>query len=538
MNKYIKIVFAIAASFVLQSCEDYLDREPLRIIGSPLVYEDESLAEAYLSDIYNNIYNPFSLRYNDAPTYYMTDNCTDNGRTKSGWISSQSVVVPGLMSATRNPGEMSAWKYRAIRKTNEYIENVGASTALSEGFKTQTIAEARWLRAKFYFEMVKRYGDMPLITKAQTLEDELLLPRTPASDIWDFIDKELDEIDDILPYKAKIENGRATKEACWALGSRAMLYAQRWAKCIDYSKRIIDSENFVLNPSYSELFASKGGDAEVIFEILFSGKTTKGHRFDVYNLPFSYAALWGSQTNPTQELVDAYYMSNGLPITDPNSGYDPKHPYENRDPRFYATILYHGAEFKGKVMDTSSPDGPDAINKSGLHTITGYYLRKHLDETLPKGVSWEECTISWKVFRLAEILLNCAEAENELNGPTDLVYNCIKPIRGRLNMDNFEAGLSKEVMREKLRHERRLETAYEDLRWWDLIRWRKSVEVLHGKYFHGVVVTKEEDGTVKYDMSYVVDNRPKQVFLEKHYLQPIPQGERDKNPKLTQNKGY
>ncbi|MCL3780656.1 RagB/SusD family nutrient uptake outer membrane protein [Prolixibacteraceae bacterium JC049] len=514
------------------SCDDYLDRDPLDKIAETSIFQDESLCQAYLYNVYSKLNHPLGY-------YYMTDNCTDNGRTKSGWISSQKVVVPGLMSATNIPGEMGSWKnsYKAIRLANDFIEKLEASK-LDADFKQLKLAEARWLRAEFYFELVKRFGDVPLIKVAQKSGDDLAVSRTPAADVWKFIDEELDAIDEILPLKADSKNGLATREACWALGSRAMLYAKNWSKCIDYSKRIISGGAFQLNADYGALFASYGGDKEVIFEILFDGPANKGHHFDLYNLPFSYRADWGSQTNPTQELVDAYCMANGKAINEAGSGYDANNPYVGREPRFYATILYHGAKFKGKVMNTISPDGEDAINKTGLHSITGYYIKKYCDEKLPFGPLKNDSKISWKMFRLAEIYLNLAEAENEANGPNETVLNSLKAIRDRVNLPNVSASLSKDEMRTAIRKERRVELAFEDQRWWDLIRWGKSIEVLNDKYFHGVMVTRNDDGTLNYNLNHVVSNRPKQVFLEKHYLMPIPHGEREKNPNLTQNSGY
>ncbi|BDD08288.1 membrane protein [Fulvitalea axinellae] len=528
--KYVRLTYIFTLMVLGVSCQsDFLDREPLDKISSSAVYSDQNLAQAFLNKIHDEIPHPLG-------GYYMTDCVTDNARTKSGWISSQKVIVPGLIGPSNNP--IGMWhKYKSIRKANEFIEKVGESS-MDESFKKTAVAEARWLRAEFYFELVKRYGDVPLITKAQTINDDFLTPRTPATDVWDFIDSELDEIDDILESKSDILNGKISKEACWALGSRAMLYAKRWEKCVDYSRRVIESGKFEMSPDYGKLFGSYGGDKEVIFEILFDGKANKGQSYDLYNLPWSYRADWGSQTNPTQELVDSYYMANGLPITDAASGYDAKKPYEGRDPRFYASVLYNGAVFKGRAMNTVSPDGPDAINKTGLHSITGYYCRKYLDEKSAIAPKGGESRVSWKMFRLGEMYLNLAEAENELRPASNTVYASVKVIRDRVNMPNIKPGLSQAEMRKELMHERRIELAFEDHRWWDLIRWRKSIEVLDGKYFHGVVVTKNDDGSLNYNMKHVVDNRPLQVFLEKHYLAPIPYSDIQKNENLTQNPGY
>ena len=529
--KYIKLIFILGIVSTILSCEDFLERESKESLASNSVFEDKNLAQAYLNDIYHGISTPLT-------GHYMTDNCTDNARTKSGWISSQKIVVPGLISMDNNP--LSAWKYTTMRKVNDFIEKINKSSFDNE-FIQQKSAEARFIRAYLYFEIVKRYGDAPLLTKALTLEDDYYVPRSSAGEIYDFIDNELDDIDEILPFNKEVKTGQTSKEACWALGSRAMMYAERWAKCIDYSKRVIDrAENetaFTLNPDYGSVFTSYGGDEEVIFEVLYNGEINKGHSFNGYNLPFSYKIVWGSQTNPTQELVDDYYMLSGLPITDPSSGYDPANPYEGRDPRFDATIIHNGSILAGRPVDTTWPNGADRINGGSLYTISGYYIRKYIDEAnIPCLLNTDKT--SWKVFRLAEIYMNCAEAENELNGPTELVHKCVNKIRSRVNMPNFAIDLNQAQMRIEIRHERRIEFAFEDQRWWDLIRWKKSIEVLNDKYFHGALITVNEDGTLNYDFEYLVDKYSKQVFLEKHYLQPIPVDEITKNPNMTQNPGY
>jgi hypothetical protein len=531
MKKLLLILITIA----FFSCEDFLDREPIDKISESSVFVNQKLSNAYLNKLYANLSHPYS-------GYYMTDLCTDNARQKSGWISSQKVVVPGIMDPSNNP--LGVWgKYRPIRFANEYITKI-PNAPYEKEFIEHTVAEARWIRAKFYFELVKRYGDVPLILNVQDKEkDDLFVPRTPANEVWKFILDEMTEVSKTLKMKKDLDNGRVSKEAAWALGSRVALYNKEWQKCIEFSKLVMDSSNFILNPDYDILFDSHGGDEEVIFEILFDGLENKGHNYEVYNLPWSYSSLWSSQSNPTQELVDSYRMLNGKDINESGSGYDTLHPYDNRDLRLNATILHHKSLFKGKVMNTG-PGGSDEILKSPLHTITGYYTKKHLDETLGPGPGWSTGKVSWKEFRLGEILLNYAEAENEKNGPSDDVYDALDKIRNRAGLPNISRNFNKNNLRIEIRKERRLELAFEDHRWWDLIRWKESVNVLDDKYFHGVKVILDTISKnplqIKeiYNMKYEVNNRPKQFFHEKNYLQPIPHSEIEKNPNLTQNEGY
>lgn len=526
MKKF-SIIYIIC--LVLFSCEDFLDREPLDKIASSAVFTDEGLADAYLTNIYNSVSNYYS-------GYYMTDNVTDNARSKSGWINSHTVVSNGTTSPDNNPLGCW-WKYTPIRKCNEFIAGI-ESSGLSEEFKKNAIAQARWLRAKFYFELVKRYGDIPLILKAQTFEDDIFPSRTSASEVWKFILDEVDKAIPDLPLRKNVAVGRISKESAQALGSRVALYSKEWQKCIDYSMAIINNSDVKLNSDYDDLFDSYGGDPEVLFEICFDGKENKGHRWEWFNLPASYTASWGSQCNPTQDLVDAYPMLNGKEITDATSGYDPNNPYVNRDKRFAATILYHGAMFKGIPLDIIFKQGKDGLLKTGLHTISGYYIKKHLDESLEFNPGEYAGKVSWKEFRLGEIILNYAEAENELNGPSQAIYDQLLKIRTRAGLPNIESGLNKDNLRIAIMKERRLELAFENHRWWDLIRWERSIDVLHNKYYRGMKITENGDGTLNYDPNFLMDFRPQQKFYEKNYLQPIPQGDIDKNPNLTQNTGY
>ena len=537
MKKYL-IIATLLLSLVGCS-EDFLDKEPLDIISSKAVFEDESLTEAYLYKLYD--YLPSGYGDTGYGKEYLLSSIVDESRTKSGWIASNTTIVPGFISPTNNPIGIWGKSYEGIRRANNIVNSLEASS-LDTNFKTRISAEARYLRAWLYFDLTRRYGDVPLITVVQNLEDDLLVSQTSRADIYTFIDTELDAIAESVPLKSDIpsnEYGRINRETVWALSSRANLYARNYSKAAASAKKVMNSPSgFTLNNNIDELFQSDRGDSEVIFEVLYA-KPFKGHDFDRYNLPPSLRSDWGSQTNPVQELVDDYEMAaTGLPITDPASGYDPTQPFVGRDKRFYATIVYNGATLKGKEIDIVYPDGEDALLKSGLHTITGYYIKKYIDESLPFGPAFGDSKISWKEFRLGEILLNYAEAQNEASGPDATVYEALNEVRMRAGLPNLPAGLSKSEMTERIRQERRVELAFENHRYFDLIRWGIAEQVLHDKYFHGMKITRDGSGGLIYDPTFEVNNRPKQIFLPKHNLFPIPQGEIEKNSNLEQNPGY
>ncbi|MFY0598927.1 MAG: RagB/SusD family nutrient uptake outer membrane protein [Cyclobacteriaceae bacterium] len=566
MKKINKLFFVM--TFVLSvSCHDILDVDNQEALGADAVFNEEGLVTAFLHQLYG--YTPFEyLRGRPTVlgrdgsggrgfnTTFMLATITDEARAKSGWVDANDEVVPGNISPTRNLG-LDVWSdhYRAIRECNTMIAGLETSE-LNVDFTTQISAEARWLRSLFYFDLVRRYGDVPLITKPQGLEDDFLVSRTPASEVYQFIFDELEDIASDLPSVMEgAENDRANREAAWALNGRAMLYAERWDDAAEISKRVIDA-GMELSSDYGEVFRSHGGDAEVIFEVR-TEPGLFGHGVDKWNWPVGYRSEAGGQTNPTQEMVDSYEMINGLPITDPLSGYDPNDPYADRDPRLAATVLYHGNSLGVQPktgidrVDTEFEIGRDALRKpnEGNDTQSGYYLKKFMDPSLGINPDRGASGVSFKHLRFGEVLLNYAEAQNEDAGPDQSVYDAVNEVRQRAGIADLPAGLSKDEMRERIRNERKIELAFETHRWFDLIRWRLSESVLNGKQFHGMKVTRTtavpdpyeaeyDPANLVYDPTFVISTTNPQVFLPHFYLMPIPQEERDRNPNLSQNSGY
>ncbi|MBU3026445.1 RagB/SusD family nutrient uptake outer membrane protein [Zobellia galactanivorans] len=548
--KRIKIYMSLVVIFAFAiSCEDgFLEREPLDIISEDVVYNDQGYVESVLYRLYNYMPVGFPGRGQDnqpGNNAYgfssILDNNTDIAMTKSAWIETWKVIRPGLMDATNNPLDNWETLYKGIYLANTILANIKDSE-LDDEVKARVTAEARFVKAFQYFDLARRYGAVPLIKELQSIDDELLLPRTPVDEIYEYIDQEFTAAAADLPSVSELpdsEIGRATKEAAWAFNGRAQLFAKNYGRSAELSKAVIDGNGYTLSSDYEGLFQTYGGDPEVIFEVLFNG-TDKGHSMDKVMLPFSYRADWGSQCNPTQEFVDSYEMANGLPITDPASGYNPLKPYEGRDSRFYATVLYQGADFMGRKMDLLFPDGVDAPLRTGLHTITGYYIRKFMDQSAPFGVDFGQSKQSWIEMRLAEVLLNYAEAQNEVAGPDASVYDAINRVRTRAGQPDLPAGLSKADMFDRIVHERKIELALEGHRFWDLKRWGMGVEVLNNKIFTGMKVLDVDPVTGEMELEpFPVDNRPVTIYSEKFDLFPVPQAEIEKNPNLLpQNPGY
>ncbi len=567
-------IFFLAAYLLLAaSCsDDFLDLEPTDQLASSQVFVDQGLANAYLNNIIGELpagqYNSPGPGYGNA---YLLASISDEARSKSGWVPSNAVVRTGNIQPT-NLGGLAIWgdAYSALRKTNELL------AALPDGdfdddFKVTTAAKLHFVRGWFYFDLVRRYGGVPIITEVQTLESEDLLPsRDPVPAVYDFISQELTMAAEGLPDKPDAPVGGLNRQAAIGLHARAMLYAERWAEAAALADRLVTGEDnaglalFGAEPgspeeaaqNYRDLFLSYGGNVETLYEITFL-PPERAHEFDRGNWPVRWRNDNGGQTDPTQEVVDAFQTADGLDIDDPASGYTLEDPYSNRESRFYASIFYHGAEFSEVKPSRGAPfidmeynafnEGPGE-KRDGNASITGYLVRKWVDPSLgfaPEGVS----RTAWQEIRFAEILLIYAEAENEANGPSEKVYEAINRVRRRAALPPLADGLSQDEMRQRIRHERRIELVFENHRWFDLRRWGIASEVLNAT-FTGIqierdgVPTAAENGPehvfdpAKLTFTPFQTGQFENVYPERYDLLPLPLGEVEANPNLSQNPGY
>ncbi len=538
------------------SCEDFLEKQPLDSISSVQVFQDPALTESYLYTAYD--YMPMGhtnsegknvtagSSYGWAHTY---SELADNSRSKSGWVVSNKIYNSGVMTASA--GICDGWSacYSAIRKCNVILGGLEDAT-YDEALVKRYSAEARVIRAFMYWDLARRYGDVPLIKAAQTPSEDLQTPQTPQAEVYAFAAAELGEAAADLPLAKDLrgdEYGRFTREAAWAYQGQTLLYAKEWAESAAASLKVITSESaFSLDPDYGNVFRGKGAtkNPEVIFEIMFD-LANKYHGAENYGA--SPADGGSGFANPTQDLVDQYETLNGLlPENDPQ--FDPMNPYANRDKRLAATIQYHGMEHRGRITDHSctiseSGDlvavGVDAPLKTGAHTITGYYIRKgNLDDAVVPRYS----DVNWVDMRLGEVYLNYVEAVNQDGGDMSEVYKYMDLIRERAGLpalSTVRPALSKDEMIEVILRERRVELAFEKNRLWDLIRYDRAVETLNGYQAHGMRPIVDANGKLlRYETYNVAGPGNPQIFPEYYMLFPIPQGEMDKNANLVQNPGY
>jgi hypothetical protein len=572
----IKIIPYILTIFVLVSvsCDkDALNFEPTDRISSFTTFQTEETASLFLFDIYASMQDGNgNIAGTDAGSEPW-DNWTDNGVCGYGWGISTADAWSGTMNPSNIPALTYDWTttnipliwedaYKNIRKCNLFIEGVTESTTLSNNYKTTTIAEARFLRAYFYHYLWMGYGGVPIITKSlnqSTDGDSIFYSRETAEATYNFLIKELDEISqpDILP-EVPIESGRIVRGGALALKGWIELFNHDYAEAAATNKQIIDDGMFDLFPEYGALFMpeNNGNREGVVIRKYFpriKGGTIEG----VWAIPFTqdgnYVAYGAA--NPTQELVDDYCMSNGLPITDPSSGYDPQNPYAGREKRFYESIVWDGSPWyiddavyfrKG----VGSPNEIDLQNATGNNTRTGYGLRKRLDQSLNfqesgwaaqpwasdnKGVGQQD----FYIFRFAEVLLNYAEAQNEASGPDATVIDAIDRIRERAGIPSLAAtfgSLSQDEMQTVIRRERRVELAFEDKRYWDLLRWELAEDKLNG-FMHAMEIVQDAAGDLTYEVKPLESYGPR-AFNAHNYLLPIATSVIESNPNLTQNPGY
>lgn len=459
----------------------------------------------------------------------------------------------------------TGWDYfNAIRSANSFLENFDIEVLKEFQFNddydaimakaTLFPAEVRFLRAFYYFELGKRYGNIPLLTKTYEPEEINKVVSSSFDDLIGFIVTECDQIADQLPIDHKEyqgETGRATKGAVLALKSRALLYAasslhnpngnkDKWEKAAKAAAAIISMGKYSLPKVGADPLYSKNGGNEflnspqLIFERRNGNQTST---FEARNEPMGYEGSQGGNT-PTQNLVDAFDMKDGTPF-DWNNPQHVQNIYvdadgnQTRDPRLYLNVLHNGSTWLKQKVET---------NVGGLHTgvvgatKTGYYLRKHMNELVSlnpvKPLKKEH---HYPLFRYAEILLNYTEAMYEWVGPDTKPENCPLSAREALNLvrdcaDMKHVDESGDAFLEKVRNERRIELAFEDHRFWDIRRWRIGEAV---KDIYGIQISGS--GSNFTYQRILVEQRK---WDDKMYLFPIPQKEKDMNPNLVQNPGW
>lgn len=539
--KYMALGLA-GLSALAAGCSDILDTKPLNLVSSELVFQDAAYAKAFLNETYDGVPSGFERGF------YLLDAATDIADIGYPWAYSQN-WNQGDFSSTNVPKFAAPWDgaptqwsrmFNFIRRTNTFISNIDKVVG-SEEEKAILKGEAYFLRALFYHELVKLYGGVPIITEPQAFEDvdALFVPRNTFDECVDFIANDLDKAASLLPpTRTGADVGRATRTAALALKGRQLLYAERWSESASASLETMEIPGYELFPNYEELFwAANNNNSEVIFARQYlTLAENRTHPSNQYNST-PLLGGWGG-TQPTQNIVDEYEMEDGLSYT--VSGlYDPTAPYENRDPRFEASILHDQSVWIGYTLDLTDGAFEGVNGSSNDATKTGYFLRKFMDPAII-SVNMDNGYNNWNIIRLAEVLLNYAEAQNEAGGPDATVYDAVNAVRQRpsVNMPPLPNGLSKQQMREKIQHERLIELAFEEHHFFDLRRWKDA----GGEYLANTVLAQPVYGMLinPARTTYTRFKKEDRVYESKHRLLPIEQSEivKYKGGTLEQNPGW
>ncbi len=568
MKKIIKLF--ILLSIVLTSCKkNVLDIAPQDRISESAVWGDEALIGAYENELYNAIPHGFYIHMFSK----YTDEAINSAPCCGADIFKLNTYNPDNIDQTGGGdfwgGYMYYWNqgYTYVRKVDVFLEKMAAPDALNFTAKPQLVAEAKFIRAFIYFNLIERYGGVPIVKQSYELSDvgTVKFQSSTFDSCVAFIQQDIDDALPDLPvsYPATDANfGRATQDACYALMSRVDLYAAsplfnptndmaKWQKAADAAAVFTEhgDRGYSLYPDYRSLFNQNSGAAEN--EYIFSRQFTTSNSQEAppNNLGRRYGAYggWWASNGPSQNLVDDYDMTNGEPAftwsgntktINPASGYDPTHPFYNRDPRFEASILHDSSVFHGDLLEMwVSPDGTkygyDSWKQSSDNPRGSYWLRKFMPEV--EQISFNEhYTIPWPYFRLAEIYLNYAEAEFAL-GNEDVCRQYISKVRARVGMPAIPASVTGQALKDRLYNERRIELAFESQRFFDIRRWMIA-DVIENRPIYGMDITKDlTTGVSTYTPVLLLQKNP---YQEKMNLLPIATSEILKNPELKQPTGW
>ena len=578
------------------SCnQDFLETLPQTEFSETAVWGDPALVETFINQIYFRLDEPLT----DGR---MKANIVDEAHYRGNAPSlnfKNGIITPDNIPAW-NVSRFRQWEdlYKTIRFCNIFfskVDEVPFKEDLIDG-KTQRdrmTGEVHFLRAYLYHFLTSTYGGVPIITKAYALDDEFEAPRNTYAECVEFMVNECDQAAALLPDVQSGNNfGRATRGAALALKARILLYAAsdlyntdvfpsyahpelirytdgdrtaRWQAAKDAAKAVIDLNQYSLfraepGPSdsvaqnYVDLFLSKSNEEDIFIKFF---TVTMGQRMGLYTSPNGYHG-WGVNA-PVGNLVDDFEMADGTKFSWEN----PEHaaePYKNREPRFYATILYNEAPWRERPNDVKGIDPSNRIQTGrwqrwnaatnsmveefGVDTrkrpiedwngsYTGYYLRKYVDPN--NDAQYVSQTVTWRFMRYTEVLLNYAEACIELGEDAE-ARTYINKVRRRAGLPPLtESG---DALRARYRNERRIELAFEDHRFYDIRRWVIGPEALDVTTVADIVYKLNPDrttATVPTIMHKVFETH---TWQNKAYFLPIMRTEMNKNRLLIQNPEY
>jgi hypothetical protein len=555
-----KLYFIFVFFMMLFSCKkDFLDRTPGADLSEGKVFSNPVLSAQYADNAYNFLVDEYA-RFNahrgttsQASDEAVSGNTDVSVRTLNQGLFHDHYERGG--ASLNDIGDIWQRAYAGIRVTNTMISKMDSIPWTAAQSPSKIMGEMRFIRAFLYFELIKRFGGVPIIDKAYSIFDNVDLPRNTYNECVNFIINDLTIAQGLLPTDYSSGNyGRATEGAAKALKTRVLLYAAsplnnptndraKWLLAVNAAREVISMNKYTLTgQSYDDLMNVSQSPEYIMIKVR-APRAINGFLLDFVMSPGSGGAQ-GSM-NPTQNHVDLYQMqATGLSITNPASGYNPNTPYIGRDPRFKANILFNDADWQGRKMGMWTQTSSTGVASYGLdyrpnniiYTATGYYCKKMWPEVYVRNTT-QRALFNFIFFRYGEVLLNYAEALNEysdLQSDRVTAISALNTIRNRVNMPQLPNTLTKNELREAIINERAVELAFEDFRWYDLMRWKKSAEIIN-KPVKGVEVVKNTNGTFSYS-TFALQNIYQKKFEEYMYLYPIPRTEIFKsNGILNQN---
>lgn len=567
-----RLIYGIACITTLISCSDEMAYREYNNYDKEYVTLNFGNVGGLMTNIYRDLDSDFG-NYSGAFLGSASD------ESEYSWTGNQIYdFYNGAWSPSNAKESMWTTCYRGIANCNLYLEEFTGLTfpELMQNSDypqqmhryTNYQYEARFLRAYFYFNLVRQYGNVPFTDKVLTGEEANALSRTPAQTIFAYIATECDLIKDkiIADYTdlgdmalpdEPAENARAGRLAVLALKARTALYAasplfnstndsKLWQKAALANKEVLEEcqkAKMKLATKYESLWAADNWSASDPYnEIIFYRRIGDSNSLESYNFPMGVEGGQGGNC-PTQTLVDAYEMkTTGKRWDEAGSGYNPSSPYTGRDPRFELTIAKNGDKKWPNYNTNELQTYQGGLNGEPIvgATPTGYYLKKYCQQAIdlrPGKVN--KLKHSWITYRLGEFYLNYAEAVFRYLGDAYTTSPefplsasaAVNKTRNRASMPNIPLGLTSDEFWKKYQNERMVELAFEGHRFWDVRRWKEG-----NKFFKSIdemKITKNDDGTFTYTRKTV-----DRMWDDKMYLFPIPQKERMKNPNLTQNTGW
>lgn len=541
-NKVIFLISYLLGTVLLIGCNP-MENAPTNKYTDDNYWTSVEKAQWVVNMAYSQMYNAGRMWTDES----LSDNLFE-GRSNTD----QRLMRNGL--ATPSLGVFaSEWKdlYGGIKTCHLFLEKERL-VSMTEAERIRMTAEIRFIRAAIYFRLTNFYGDIPFFTKDITWDESKSVSRTPRATVIQFIHDELDAVMNQLPTKDQLnidERGKITKAAVCVLQARVYLSDNDWANASKYCDYLINQQSkygsYSLFPVYAGLFAQDNEyNNEIIMDYGYVPEVkTWGEMFDM--APLSAGSRLNGRA-PTQALVNNYLTLNGKTIEE-DPTYNENNPYDNRDPRLTATVVYDGYNWRKNVIDEgkdkyiyikpkSDPDQKTATDEyrggTANQTATGYYVRKYYDVKHETNLA---SAINIITMRYADVLLMYAEAMNEQGMMTSDIWNqTVRLLRVRAGFTKEEAlvypNKSQDEMRQIIRRERRSELALEGLRWFDIKRWKAGAEYLNG-FVYGAKFANDNRDYIR------LDNRK---FNEaRDYLWAVPQSQIDLNANLRPNNpGY